>query len=138
MTDRLAYEWDAATHTFRPLPDPHLRQFDDNWQTVLAVLRGRTAAITVREIQEFWPPTAERLSRTVLYEWLALGHAKKLVRREGRGSSASPWKYRLENEDDAYLDRGELPRCGAGTDTRAIPGCEEGGRSGSSLVECCG
>lgn len=32
-----------------------------------------------------------------------------MVRREGRGSSVAPWRYRLTNADDEYYDRGELP-----------------------------
>jgi hypothetical protein len=27
----------------------------------------------------------------------------------GSGDRTDPWRYRLENEDDAYMDRGELP-----------------------------
>jgi len=43
------------------------------------------------------------------YEWLAQAYAKKRLRREGSGSKRDPWRYRLENADDAYWDRGELP-----------------------------
>lgn len=33
----------------------------------------------------------------------------QLVRRDGRGTKNNPWCDRLENEDDEYHDRGELP-----------------------------
>jgi hypothetical protein len=106
---RLAYEWDATADAFRAVPDPRERQFEDNWQTVLAVLTPRTAALTTTEIRQFWPDDAERPSESTLYDWLSRAHARKMVRREGRGTRHSPWKYRLENEDDKYYDRGELP-----------------------------
>jgi len=38
-----------------------------------------------------------------------LAYDKKLIRCEGHGTSKSPWRYRLEDEDDKYYDRGELP-----------------------------
>ena len=34
---------------------------------------------------------------------------KRLVRREGQGTNRNPWRYRLENADDAYYDCGDLP-----------------------------
>jgi hypothetical protein len=46
---------------------------------------------------------------SVLYEWLNRAFAEKRVRREGSGTRTNPWRYRLENEDDKYYDRGELP-----------------------------
>ena len=46
---------------------------------------------------------------SVLYEWLNRAHAEKRIRREGAGTRMNPWRYRLENEDDEYYDRGELP-----------------------------
>jgi hypothetical protein len=107
--DRLAYEWDAAADEFRVVADPRDRQFEENWQAVLAVLQGRTGGITHQEIRRLWPDEAERPSETTLYDWLNRAHAKKLIRREGRGTRVNPWRYRLANADDEYYDRGELP-----------------------------
>jgi hypothetical protein len=107
--DRLAYEWDAAADEFRVVADPRDRQFEENWQAVVAVLQGRTGAVTAKEIREVWPDEAERPKLATLYDWLNRGHAKKLIRREGRGTRVNPWRYRLENANDAYYDRGELP-----------------------------
>ncbi len=109
VADRIAYEWDAAADEFRVVADPRERQFEENWQAVTAVLQGRSKGITHQEIRRLWPDDAERPSESTLYNWLNLAHAKKMVRRDGRGSSADPWRYRLENANDAYYDRGELP-----------------------------
>lgn len=106
---RHSYEWDVSTGRFRAVPDPKERQFAENWQAVVAVLTGRTGAITHREIRQLWPEEAERPSETTLYDWLNLAHTKKMIRREGRGCKSDPWRYRLETEDDRYYDRGELP-----------------------------
>ncbi len=106
---RLAYEWNPATGAFRTVPDPRERQFEENWQTVLSLLQGRQSAATHRELRESWPSDVDRPSETTFYEWLNLAFARKLLRREGKGTRMSPWRYRLENEDDAYWDRGELP-----------------------------
>jgi hypothetical protein len=56
-----------------------------------------------------WPNDQEKPSATVLYEWLNRAFAEKRIRRQGKGTRTEPWRYRLENEDDAYWDRGELP-----------------------------
>ena len=64
--------------------------------------------ITHKEIAEYWPEE-EKPSKGTLYAWLNLAFDRKLVRRDGRGTKNDPWRYRLENEDDQYRDRGELP-----------------------------
>ncbi len=106
---RLAYEWNPATGEFRSVADPHECQFQENWQTVLEVLQKHPAAITHKELREYWPSDLERPSISALYDWLNHALSLKLIRREGRGTSANPYRYRLENEDDKYLDRGILP-----------------------------
>jgi hypothetical protein len=73
------------------------------------VLQSRTVAVTHKELHEHWPSDVDRPSVSALYEWLNHAHARKLIRREGQGTRTNPWRYRLENEDDAYWDRGELP-----------------------------
>jgi hypothetical protein len=35
--------------------------------------------------------------------------SRKLLRREGRGRPSDPYRFRLEDADDAFRDRGELP-----------------------------
>ena len=72
-------------------------------------MRGRSGAITLMEILEYWPEDAEKPSRTTLYTWLGIAYDEKRIRRQGRGNKHDPWRYRLENEDDEYYDRGELP-----------------------------
>lgn len=44
-----------------------------------------------------------------MYQWLNRAFGDKRLRREGKGTRTKPWCYRLENEDDEYYDRGELP-----------------------------
>jgi len=107
--ERLAYEWDPETGAFGPVADPKGRLFEENWARVRAVLVCRGGAISAHEIREFWPADADRPGLSTLYEWLADAYARKLVRREGRGMARDPWRYRLENADDAYHDRCELP-----------------------------
>jgi hypothetical protein len=46
---------------------------------------------------------------SVLYEWLNRAFDEKLIRREGEGRRTDPYRYRLENADAFYWDRGELP-----------------------------
>jgi hypothetical protein len=56
-----------------------------------------------------WPADQPKPAASVLYEWLNRAFAEKRIRREGKGTRTNAWRYRLENEDDAYWDRGELP-----------------------------
>ena len=107
--DRLAYEWDRATGAFVTTVDPRHRQFEENWQTVVRVLKGRAAGITIKEVAACWPDDAGKPSRSSLYAWLDLAFERKLIRRDGSGTKKYPWRYRTENEDDEYYDRGELP-----------------------------
>ena len=106
---RLAYEWNPTTGDFAVTTDAKRRQFDENWQTVHNILKERTDAISLKEIVEHWPDDVEKPSKVTLYAWLALAFEGKRVRREGQGTKYDPWSYRLENEDDEYYDRGELP-----------------------------
>ena len=106
---RLAYEWNPSTGAFAVCTDPRERQFEENWQTVLGILKDRTGAIALREIAEVWPPDADKPGLSTLYGWLNLAYDRKLIRREGRGTKGDPWRYRSENEDDQYYGRGELP-----------------------------
>jgi hypothetical protein len=106
---RLSYELVAETGEFRVVADVRERQFEENWQVVVELLRERKAAATHKEIHAGWPADADKPSEATLYHWLNQAHAKKLVRREGQGTNRNPWRWRLENEDDAYYDRGELP-----------------------------
>jgi hypothetical protein len=105
---RLAYEWDPATGAFAVTADPRLREMEENLRTIVDILKGRAGGITHKEIAEYWPEE-EKPSKSLLYTWLNLAFDRKLVRREGSGTKIDPWRYRLENEDDEYRDRGELP-----------------------------
>lgn len=104
---RLCYEWDPATGAFAVTIDPKQRQFEDNYGTILGILDGRREsdeAITAKEIAEYWPDDAGRPAKSTLYLWLASAIGRKLIRREGRGTKLEPWRYRMENPDDARCD----------------------------------
>ena len=94
--DRLAYEWDPATGAFSETADPRERQFEENWQTVLAILEAHTAALTYKEIAEHWPDDAAKPGMTTLYGWLNLAAAREWVWKQGQGTRNNPWRYRLE------------------------------------------
>ena len=107
--ERLVYEWDPSTGLFTNLCDPMAAQFEQNWSVVLKILQQRKVAATHRELLMDWPPDQDKPAASVLYEWLNRAFAEKRVRRQGAGTRVHPWRYRLENEDDPYYDRGELP-----------------------------
>ena len=56
-----------------------------------------------------WPADLPRPSPAALYEWLNRAYEEKLLRRMGSGRRSDPYQFRLTNEDDEYLDRGEIP-----------------------------
>lgn len=105
---RLVYEWNPETGAFAVTADPRLRELEENWPAIRAVLTGRTDGIPHKEIAGYWPEE-EKPNRAALYAWLNLAFDRKLVRRDGCGTKNDPWRYRLENGDDKYRDRGELP-----------------------------
>ena len=106
--ERLVYECEAEGK-FTALGDPGGIEFEQNWVQVLGLLKERKSAATHREMLVDWPSDQEKPSASVLYEWLNRAFAQKRVRREGRGTKTDPWRYRLETEDDANYDRGQLP-----------------------------
>jgi hypothetical protein len=116
--ERLVYEWDPATGRFTELGDPLAIQFEQNWSQVLEILRKRKQAATHKELLMDWPSDQEKPSASVLYEWLNRAFAEKRVRRHGSGTTTNPYRYRLENEDDKYLDQGKLPPLGDLTSLR--------------------
>ena len=94
--DRLAYEWAPATGGFAVTADPRERQFEENWLMVYAILERHTAALTYKEIAEYWPDDTAKPGMSTLYNWLNLAAARKLVQKEGRGTKSEPWRYSLE------------------------------------------
>jgi len=106
--ERLVYELDADG-AFTPLGDLTAVDFERNWAQVLAILKARGAAATHHDLLEDWPTDQEKPPGSSLYHWLKRAFAEKRIRREGCGTRTSQWRYRLENEDDKYWDRGELP-----------------------------
>jgi len=107
--ESLIYQWDVATNLFTCLGDPHSARFKENWEQVRAILEKRDEAATPQELLADWPPEQESPAVSVLYQWLNRATKEKLVRRFGDGRKSDPYRYRLENEDDEYYDRGELP-----------------------------
>ncbi len=107
--ERLAYEWNPATGQFSALTDPRTLQFEENWALLRGILQKRKQAVTHKELLKDWPADQARPSESALYEWLNRAFEEKRLRREGSGTRPNPWRYRLENEDDPYWDRGELP-----------------------------
>lgn len=106
---RLVYSWDPATGIFTSLGDPLGVAFNENWKQLHAILAKRKAACTHQELLVDWPPDQPGPSASVLYTWLNRAFEEKRLRREGSGRRTDPFRYRLENEDDKYRDRGELP-----------------------------
>ncbi len=105
----LAYEWDPATGTFSPVTDLTDRRYRENWPCVYAILAKRKSAATHQELLADWPGDRDRPPASQLYEWLNRAFEEKRIRRQGAGRRNDPYRYRLENEDDQYRDRGELP-----------------------------
>ena len=107
--ERLVYEWDPATGLFTTTDDVRSRRFEDNWPQILKILEGRPVAATHHELLMDWPDDDTKPAASVLYRWLNHAHAEKRIRREGEGTRSTPYRYRLENADDKYYDRGEIP-----------------------------
>jgi AAA domain len=105
---RLVYEWEPSG-CFKFLGDPLAARFNENWETLHAILAQRKKAATHQELLMDWPADQEKPSAVTLYEWLNRAHDQKRLRRQGNSRKADPYRYRLENEDDQYYDRGELP-----------------------------
>jgi len=102
---RLDYEWDAASNEFRLVEDQPQRQFQENREAVLGVLREFGVPLTHAEILQRWPEELERPGRVTLFRWLNKAHEQKLVRRSGRGRANDPWRYWLETDADRERDR---------------------------------
>lgn len=105
---RTVYEWDKQGR-FRFLGDPLAVRFKENWELLRSILTKRTVAATHHELLMDWPAGQEKPSAVTLYEWLNRAYEEKLLRRQGNGRKEDPYRYRLENEDDQYWDRGEIP-----------------------------
>src|SRR5262249_6744212 len=107
--ENLVYEWDSNTTRFAVLGDPLSARFHENWKTLLGILQKRKRAASHEDLLMDWPADQPRPSKPTLYEWLNRAYEAKLIRRIGAGRRSDPFRYRLENEDDAYIDRGEVP-----------------------------
>lgn len=103
--DRVEYEWDAAGGEFRIVGDQPERQFQENWEAVMEVLREHPEPLTYTDILHWWPEEAGRPGRSSLFRWLNKAHERGLVRRTGRGVRMDPWRYWLETDADRERDR---------------------------------
>ena len=101
----LAYQWDPATGTFTMVTDLLEQRYRDNWPLVQAILAKRKSAATHRELLDDWPSDRESPGVTVLYEWLNRAFDEKRIRREVNGRRNDPYRYRLQHEDEDYLER---------------------------------
>lgn len=106
---QLHYVWDSGTAAFTVCADLASQRFEDNWPKIHDLLRQRTAAATHHEILLDWPVGPDKPSATQLYLWLNRAWETRRLRRQGQGRKSNPYRYRLEDEDDQYYDRGELP-----------------------------
>ena len=84
-------------------------RFHENWEHLYAILKKRTRAATHQELLMDWPADLQRPAAPTLYEWLNRAYEEKRLRRMGNGRRLDPYRYRLTNEDDEYVERGELP-----------------------------
>lgn len=107
--DVLQYEWDPARHLFHAVNDATEQDFQANWNAVLAAMKIRDKPGTPAELLDEWPTGTMKPPLVTLAEWLKRGFAEKKIRRDGRGVKSDPFRYRMENENDKYWDRGELP-----------------------------
>ncbi|MCE9534552.1 MAG: helicase RepA family protein [Planctomycetes bacterium] len=105
----LCFEWNPNTGLFTNLLSPFTQQFEENWDQILKILKGRKAAATHHDLLMDWPPDQERPSPATLYRWLLQAWLEKRIRRQGFGTRDKPWRFRLKNENDEYYDSGELP-----------------------------
>ncbi|HEX3149275.1 MAG TPA: AAA family ATPase [Gemmataceae bacterium] len=105
---KIVYEW-TKDGQFVHLGDPQTARFQENWDILHAILATREVSATHQELLMDWPIDLSPPSAPTLYEWLNKAFVQKLLRRSGTGRKKDPYRYRLENEDDKYLDRGEIP-----------------------------
>jgi len=106
---RLYYEWEPETSTFRVLQDPHQRRFQDNWPRVRKLLERYKVEVSHKELLQAWPEDSDKPTVNTLYDWLNQAWEEKLLRRIGTGKPSDPFRYRLPNKKDEYIDRGEMP-----------------------------
>jgi RecA-family ATPase len=99
-SDRLAYEWNRTTGVFTETLDPRHRQFEENWQMIVDILKDRQGGIASQEIAACWPSDVVKPSLSTIYSWMALAHERKLIVREGSGNSKNPWRYRANPPGD--------------------------------------
>lgn len=105
----LAYQWSPETGVFTAITDPFEDRYRENWPTLLKVLTEIKKAVTPEVCFQNWPATSEPPAAKLLAQWLHRAYVQKKIRREGRGVKSDPFRYRLEEENDKYWDRGELP-----------------------------
>lgn len=94
---KVHYEWNPATEDFTHIEDPASVAFQDNWNTVLGMLKLRGQPASHQELLMDWPTEDSRPSSVTLYTWLNRAFAEKKVLRQGRGTKADPYRYLLGN-----------------------------------------
>jgi hypothetical protein len=91
----LVYEWEPGTPEFRAVPDVLAERFRENWAAVAAILAGRPAAASHKDLLADWPPDRPAPSDTQLYEWLNRAVRDGRAERVGSGTRNDPYRFRL-------------------------------------------
>lgn len=88
----VVYEWVPGTPEFRCVADPLEVQFQDNWETLKAIMARRWQPASVGELLDDWPPDQSPPTRMQLYHWLKRAFVNRWVRasRATRTATSSP------------------------------------------------
>lgn len=103
------YEWDPKTTGFTLLGDLLGACFRANCSQLLAVLAKQPRHATRHELLADWPADQPRPSAVTLNQWLNRACEAGLICREGCGCKGEPYRYWVENRDNLYFHRGDLP-----------------------------
>jgi len=106
----VVYEWVPATAEFRVVPDDPESRFRENWEAVRALLAGRRAPATHRELLADWPADEAAPSPSLLYDWLRRAAAAGLAVRTGEGTKSDPYRFSLPRPRQSSLP--DLPELG--------------------------
>jgi hypothetical protein len=101
---KLVYQWRPGTAEFEALPDAREKTYHENWPTIETILADRKTDATHNELMADWPEDLTPPSRAIVYRWLQRATAEKKVIRCGQGTKSDPYRYRLRNENDDFVD----------------------------------
>jgi hypothetical protein len=105
---QLLLEWNSEGTDYVPVPDPHVDEFQQNWDVLRMVFEDAEQKLTRLDILDEWPSDFDKPALATLRAWLSRATGRGLIAVEGTGRRADPFRYWLPEREAVWKEENPL------------------------------